>query len=65
MMIIIVIIATIITMIIKKYTSPDIDRIRLFCKVVPPSYKLVYNPNKYRYNPLINPSEIVLINQLS
>ena len=25
-------------------------------KVVPPSYKLVYNPNNYRYNPLINPS---------
>ena len=22
----------------------------------PPSYKLVYNPNDYRYNPLINPS---------
>ena len=22
----------------------------------PPSYKLVYNPNNYRYNPLINPS---------
>ena len=31
----------------------------------PPSYKLVYNPNSYRYNPLINPSEIVLINQLN
>ena len=31
----------------------------------PPSYKLVYNPNNYRYNPLINPSEIVLINQLN
>ena len=25
-------------------------------KVVPPSYKLVYNPNNYRYNPLMNPS---------
>ena len=25
-------------------------------KVVPPNYKLVYNPNNYRYNPLINPS---------
>ena len=31
----------------------------------PPNYKLVYNPNNYRYNPLINPSEIVLINQLN
>ena len=24
-----------------------------------------YNPHNYRYNPLINPSEIVLINQLN
>ena len=47
MMIIIMIIATIIMMITKNYTSPDIDRIRLFCKVVPPPVlsKLVYNPN--------------------
>ena len=35
-------------------------------KVVPPQWcLLVYNPNNYRYNPLINPSEIVLINQLN
>ena len=27
----------------------------------PPVIKLVYNPNNYRYNPLINPSEIVLV----
>ena len=33
--------------------------------MVPPNYKLVYNPNNYRYIPLINPSEIVLINQLN
>ena len=31
-------------------------------KVVPPSYKLVYNPHEYyRYNPLINPTVIGLI----
>ena len=35
-------------------------------KVVPPQLcLLVYNPNNYRYNPLINPCEIVLINQLN
>ena len=33
---------------------------------VPPQLRLlVYNPNNYRFNPLINPSEIVLINQLN
>ena len=32
----------------------------------PPSYKLFYNPHEYyRYNPLINPSFLVLINQLN
>ena len=33
----------------------------------PHSYKLVYNPNNYRYNYIttINPSEIVLINKLN
>ena len=32
-------------------------------KVVPPSHVNVgeHNPNNYRYNPLINPSEIVLM----
>ena len=31
-------------------------------KVVPPQWcLLVYNPNNYRYNPLVNPSEIVLM----
>ena len=31
----------------------------------PVMWTLVYSPNNYRYNPLINPSEIVLINQLN
>ena len=30
--------------------------LELPAEMVPPSYKLVYNPNNYRYNPLINPS---------
>ena len=35
-------------------------------KVVPPSYVSWFIiPINYRYNPLINPSEIGLINQLS
>ena len=39
---------------------------RILSRWCPPSYKLVYNPNNYnyRYNPH-NPSELVLINQLS